>query len=143
MCNFPILLGCSIDCVSFHHVMFSCISFSGHFQPLTGKLRSVGLLLSIYFAALRALRGFPALQGLTTANSEWGLQYGVFNSGLSHSKASRPARTDMLVHQSEACELNGGRNTSILITVNTNQHQTFKVRTTRFIVSTLDQWAQD
>ena len=67
---------------------------------------------------------------------------------LSHSKAhrgvaSRPARTDMLVHQSEACELNGGRNTSILITVNTNQHQTFKVRTTRFIVSTLDQWAQD
>ena len=49
----------------------------------------------------------------------------------------------MLVHQSEVCELNGGRNPSNLITVNTNQHQTFKVRTTRFIVSTLDQWAQD
>ena len=31
--------------VSFHHVMFSCISCSDHFQPLTGKLRSVGLPL--------------------------------------------------------------------------------------------------
>ena len=43
--------------------------------------------------------------------------------------------------------LNGNYNLSNLITVidivNTNQHQTFKVRTTRFIVSTLDQWAQD
>ena len=31
--------------VSFHHVMFSCTSCSDHFQPLTGKLRSVGLPL--------------------------------------------------------------------------------------------------
>ena len=31
--------------VSFHHVMFSCISCSDHFQPLTGKLRSMGLPL--------------------------------------------------------------------------------------------------
>ena len=31
--------------VSFHHVMFSSTSCSDHFQPLTGKLRSVGLLL--------------------------------------------------------------------------------------------------
>ena len=31
--------------VSFHHVMFSCTPCSDHFQPLTGKLRSVGLPL--------------------------------------------------------------------------------------------------
>ena len=31
--------------VSFHHVMFSCTSCSDHFQPLIGKLRSVGLPL--------------------------------------------------------------------------------------------------
>ena len=31
--------------VSFHHVMFSCTSCSDHFQPLTGKLRSMGLPL--------------------------------------------------------------------------------------------------
>ena len=31
--------------VSFHHVVFSCTSCSDHFQPLTGKLRSVGLPL--------------------------------------------------------------------------------------------------
>ena len=31
--------------VSFHHVMFSCTSCSDYFQPLTGKLRSVGLPL--------------------------------------------------------------------------------------------------
>ena len=31
--------------VSFHHVMFSCTTCSDHFQPLTGKLRSVGLPL--------------------------------------------------------------------------------------------------
>ena len=31
--------------VSFHHVIFSCTSCSDHFQPLTGKLRSVGLPL--------------------------------------------------------------------------------------------------
>ena len=29
--------------VSFHHVMFPCASCSDHFQPLTGKLRSVRL----------------------------------------------------------------------------------------------------
>ena len=31
--------------VSFHHVMFSCTSCSDHFQPLTGKLRSMVLPL--------------------------------------------------------------------------------------------------
>ena len=31
--------------VSFHHVMFSCTSCSDRFQPLTGKLRSLGLPL--------------------------------------------------------------------------------------------------
>ena len=47
--------------VSFHHVMFSCTSCSDHFQPLTGKLRSVGLRLCTKILAVcqqRVPQGF-------------------------------------------------------------------------------------
>ena len=49
--------------VSFHHVMFSCTSCSDHFQPLTGKLRSVGLpLCTKSLAVCDQLEGWSLLR---------------------------------------------------------------------------------
>ena len=117
--------------VSFHHVMFSCTSCSDHFQPLTGKLRSVGLPLctkstaveraiaqctsrwamarghrlntSIVLAAVHGLSGlFRAVSAVEP------ITLALFPT-LSPSLIGHPASVDVKQHKSQSDQRQGSR----------------------------------